>query len=138
MTNSTELSGSGMPLFISQTMSTSGPPIRSMPKMPMLMLAASQINFHVGRSSRMSNTVILQCMAKFLTRNCCCLKLSKVSEKKNAATYEVGERRTVPVNYPLTAPIMTPLTKYFCTNGYKIRMGTDATMIVAYLIVSPI
>ncbi|MNI84465.1 hypothetical protein D3C73_1413720 [compost metagenome] len=36
------------------------------------------------------------------------------------------------------APIITPLTKYFCRNGYSSRIGTVATMIVAYLIVSPI
>jgi formate C-acetyltransferase len=39
---------------------------------------------------------------------------------------------------PHFAPIITPFTKYFCRNGYKIIMGTDATIITAYLIISVI
>ena len=35
--------------------------------------------------------------------------------------------------YPLTAPIMTPLTKCFCTKGYTTRIGTVAMMTVQYL-----
>lgn len=32
------------------------------------------------------------------------------------------------------APIMTPFSKYFMINGYTMIMGSDAMMIVAYLI----
>lgn len=32
--------------------------------------------------------------------------------------------------YPLTPPILT-VTKYFWRNGYTIRMGTVATMVMA-------
>ena len=38
-------------------------------------------------------------------------------------------------NQPFKEPIMTPLTKYFWIQGYRIRIGTVATMTVAYLIV---
>ena len=39
--------------------------------------------------------------------------------------------------YSLMAPIMTPFTKYFCRNGYRNKIGGVATIIVAYLMVSP-
>ena len=31
--------------------------------------------------------------------------------------------------YPLMAPIIIPFTKYFCRNGYTVKMGTMVTMI---------
>ena len=35
-------------------------------------------------------------------------------------------------NQPLMEPIMTPLTKYFCTKGYTQRIGRVAKMMVEY------
>jgi hypothetical protein len=36
-----------------------------------------------------------------------------------------------PMGYPLTEPIMMPLTKYFCRKGYTQAMGTTLTMMAA-------
>ena len=33
--------------------------------------------------------------------------------------------------YPFTAPMVTPLTKYFCKNGYSRMMGPVATTVMA-------
>ncbi len=38
--------------------------------------------------------------------------------------------------YSFTAPTLTPLTKYFCRNGYAIMNGRIATMIAAFFKVS--
>ena len=39
-----------------------------------------------------------------------------------------------PDDQPFTAPIITPLLKYFCRNGYNTSNGNVDTMITPYLI----
>ncbi len=39
--------------------------------------------------------------------------------------------RPISSAHPFIEPIITPLTKYFCRNGYTKRMGTEATIVTA-------
>ena len=39
-------------------------------------------------------------------------------------------------SYSLTPPIVIPTTKYFCTNGYTIRIGNVATTVIEERIVT--
>ena len=45
-------------------------------------------------------------------------------------------RRLICNAHSFTAPIIIPFTKYFCTNGYAHKTGSDATTITPYLIIS--
>ena len=38
--------------------------------------------------------------------------------------------------YPFTAPSAIPVTKYFCRNGYTIRIGTVEMTVIAHRIVT--
>ena len=53
--------------------------------------------------------------------------------------YEMTRRQLVFLSfYPFTEPIMTPVTKYFCTKGYINKTGTTLTIMSAYLITAAI
>ena len=56
---------------------------------------------------------------------------SKAYVRKKAPPATLSEGGEGNVHYPLMEPIITPLTKYFCRNGYTHTMGITTTIIVA-------
>lgn len=56
---------------------------------------------------------------------------SKAYVRKKAPPATLSEGGAGNVHYPLMEPIITPLTKYFCRNGYTHTMGITTTIIVA-------
>ena len=50
---------------------------------------------------------------------------------KPVATLPVYRTKFMLLNQPLTEPIVTPLTKYFCTNGYRRMIGPVAMQAMA-------
>ena len=56
---------------------------------------------------------------------------SKAYVRKKAPPATLSEGGAGNVHYPLMEPIITPLTKYFCRNGYTHPMGITTTIIVA-------
>ena len=72
----------------------------------------------------------------FFIVGCTHIRFPHIAEKaRKIRSFSVQYSPTAAV-YSFTAPIITPLVKYFCRNGYKHKIGITDTMIVAYLIIS--